>query len=242
MKKLNADIFKERSRLVHGDKYDYSLVTYSTNREKVKIICPTHGIFYQYPYAHFIGKGCPICGHIKKGKTKTFTTKVFIEKAQCVHNYLYDYSDVVYVKKNIKVNIICKKHGVFKQTPNRHLQGDGCPRCRSSRGERRIEAFLTKHKIYFEREAKFGFCKIKRQLPYDFYLPDYNVLIEYQGIVHFKPWKLTGDMAALLKKQANDKFKKEKAVENGYVFKEYLYSDSWDYIFNDILNTLKLCQ
>lgn len=44
-----------------GDKYDYSKVTYVTNRVNVCIVCPIHGEFYQTPHSHLSGNGCPKC-------------------------------------------------------------------------------------------------------------------------------------------------------------------------------------
>lgn len=60
---------------------------------------------------------------------KSSNTEEFIIKAMKVHGNKYDYSQVVYVKNSIKVNIICKKHGVFSQTPQCHIKGSGCPIC-----------------------------------------------------------------------------------------------------------------
>lgn len=56
-------------------------------------------------------------------------TEKFIEKASLIHDNKYDYSKVVYTKTEDKVEIICKEHGSFMQTPHNHLQGAGCPKC-----------------------------------------------------------------------------------------------------------------
>jgi hypothetical protein len=74
---LGVDEFIRRSRIVHGDKYDYSKVKYYNNGTKVEIICPEHGSFWQVPVNHFSGQGCPKCG-IEKRKLsipKTFATR-----------------------------------------------------------------------------------------------------------------------------------------------------------------------
>ena len=52
-----------------------------------------------------------------------------IVKFKEVHGDTYNYSLVQYIKNNIKVKIICQKHGVFEQTPEKHKQGKKCPRC-----------------------------------------------------------------------------------------------------------------
>lgn len=57
-------------------------------------------------------------------------TEKFIEKAKIIHGSRYDYSFVEYVNAKTKVTIICKAHGAFQQTPDKHVNGRcGCPVC-----------------------------------------------------------------------------------------------------------------
>jgi hypothetical protein len=107
-KKLCTSIFIERSRLLYGDKYDYSEVNYINNRSKVKIICPKHGVFLTWPSAFLQGHGCNKCSH-----TKYKNNKDFIDKSKLIHGDKYDYSKLNYINYNKKVKIICPKHGVF---------------------------------------------------------------------------------------------------------------------------------
>ena len=68
--RLPLDVFIERARLVHGDKYDYSKVKYTGIDDKVLIICPIHGEFWQTPYVHTaVGCGCPNCKNSKLENT-----------------------------------------------------------------------------------------------------------------------------------------------------------------------------
>jgi hypothetical protein len=112
-------------------KYDYSLVNYIDNETiKVKIICPIHGVFEQLPRDHIHSKyGCLRCGIETAAKERSSTLKGFIEKANRVHNYKYDYSLVNYIKNCIKVKIICPIHEIFEQTPHDHLANHECPYC-----------------------------------------------------------------------------------------------------------------
>jgi len=55
--------------------------------------------------------------------------QAFVHDAQKVQGATYDYSKVVYINDRKKVIIICKLHGEFTQTPNKHLRGRGCPVC-----------------------------------------------------------------------------------------------------------------
>lgn len=129
MKKLTKELFIERARLVHGDKYDYSRVQYINDRTKVIIVCPIHGEFLQAPNKHLAKRGCPECGKITRGIKKRSSTSDFIEKAKKVHGDRYDYSKVDYKTAILPVEIICPKHGSFMQTPNVHLNGHGCTLC-----------------------------------------------------------------------------------------------------------------
>jgi len=128
---LLVQVIIERAINIHNNKYDYSLVEYVGFDNKVKIICPTHGVFEQSPNKH-IGKSHRCCPKCNGGARKT--TEYFIEQSIKVHNNKYDYSMVKYVNSNTNVKIICKNHGIFEQRPNHHLNGSCCPSCNESRG------------------------------------------------------------------------------------------------------------
>ena len=136
--KLTAEEFIERSRDVHGDRYDYSKVVYANAKTDVRIVCPLHGEFWQAPYSHLSGNGCPKCAGKKK-----MTTEGFIEKAREVHGDRYDYSKVEYVNSTTKVCIVCQEHGEFWQTSASHLGGNGCPKC-SGNKKLTTEEFIDK--------------------------------------------------------------------------------------------------
>ena len=126
---FTKDEFIEKAKIVHGDKYDYSLVNYTNAKTKIEIICKEHGIFSQIPYNHLSGKGCKICGHLAGKESFLLTKDEFIKKANEVHKNLYNYSKVKYLNYKTKVEIICTEHGSFFQTPNNHLSGKGCKEC-----------------------------------------------------------------------------------------------------------------
>lgn len=122
--KSTTEEFGAASRLIHGDKFDYSLVDYSNRHTKVKIVCPEHGIFEQRPQAHLRGHSCAACAGMLRGNTDSF-----VEKVRIVHGDEYDYSRTNYVGANQLVEIICRSHGVFMQTPAAHLNGARCFEC-----------------------------------------------------------------------------------------------------------------
>lgn len=123
--KLTTEKFIQKAREVHGDKYDYSKVEYKNSREKVCIVCPEHGEFYQKSAGHLTGYGCPKCGNTR------LTVEEFIKKSKKVHDDKYDYSKVEYKNSSTKVCIVCTEHGEFYQTPSGHLHGRGCAKCRN---------------------------------------------------------------------------------------------------------------
>lgn len=129
-RKRTLSDFIERARTIHGDKYDYSKVVYKGVHEKVCIICPEHGEFWQEPNNHLSAKTiCPKCAKRLRADKFRRTTEDFIKEATRVHKGRYDYSKVVYHHNEEKVCIICPDHGEFWQSPHNHLNGAGCPKC-----------------------------------------------------------------------------------------------------------------
>ena len=208
--RLSYDKFIEKAKMVHGSKYDYSLVNYINFDTKIKIICSEHGIFEQTPNNHLKGYHCEKCSFISR---RTGNDK-FVEKSKMVHGSKYDYSLVNYKTSHIKVNITCLKHGTFSQTPHNHLKGDGCPMCNESKGEKKIREFLNSNSITFTPQKRFKDCKDKICLPFDFYLPEYNTCIEYNGIQHYKPIEYFGGQNGLLEQKKKDKIKKDYCLLN----------------------------
>tara|TARA_R110002020_G_scaffold37283_1_gene112743 strand:- start:918 stop:1325 length:408 start_codon:yes stop_codon:yes gene_type:complete len=133
MAKLKSkDWFVKKAKLIHGDKYDYSLSEYKGTACKVTIICKKHGNFNQEVGSHFKGSGCPECSFEKLSVNRRDTKEDFIEKAKKVHGNRYIYSEVNYKKSVNKVIIICHLHGKFSQEAASHLKGSGCRKCNTT--------------------------------------------------------------------------------------------------------------
>jgi len=209
--KKSLDNFIKESKIIHGDKYDYSLVKYKNNKTKVKIICPEHGIFEQMPVFHIHKKyGCPIC-NLKNKKS----LDDFIKESKIIHGDKYDYSLVKYKNNKTKVKIICSEHGIFKQEPKLHIHRKyGCPKCYKSKGELEISKYLESLEIKYEEQKIFKDCKNISSLKFDFYLPKHNICIEYDGIQHFKPLKYFGGEKAYNKIKNNDIIKNNFCEKN----------------------------
>jgi hypothetical protein len=222
----SLDKFINQANIVHKNKYDYSKVNYVNDGTKVEIICPEHGSFFQAPNDHLRGSGCVSCG-IKNTIDKKIKkySEIFPKKASVVHNNKYDYSKSKYVNSSTMVEIECPKHGIFMQMPDNHLQGRGCPKCNQSNGERKIENYLIKNNIKFTTQKKFSDCVYKDKLSFDFWLEDKNLLIEFDGMQHYKPVGYIGGLEKLEYTKICDKIKDEYCIKNNIHLLRISYKD-----------------
>ena len=231
--------FIKRAREIHGDKYDYSKVVYKNNRTPVTIVCNTCGSECAVlPSNHLRGKGCKKCGYIKQVSSVIDKhEKLFLTKAKELYNDRYDYSHDKYLNSEKKIKILCKKHNIFfKQTPVGHLHSSGCPLCKPvSKGEEVIKDILTKKNVVFEQQKVFEKCKDKRLLPFDFYLPNYNLCIEYQGQQHYGIVEFFGGEKEFKIRQKHDKIKRNFCKKNKIVLLEIKYSDNIESKLNEFL-------
>lgn len=179
LKKKTYEQFVEEAKEKHKDKYTYVKDSFVDMGKEMDIVCPIHGCFGLSPTRHLQGTGCPDCAGNKR-----LTTEEFISKAKNKHGNKYIYTKVNYKGNKVKVTIICPEHGEFPQLPNDHLDGHGCPFCRKWKLEASVVEILKSKGINFIRQAHFKW--LGRQ-SLDFYLPDYNIAIECQGIQHFEP-------------------------------------------------------
>jgi hypothetical protein len=221
---------------IHKYSYDYSKTEYIDAKTKVCIIHKKCGKeFWQLPYKHLSGCGCPHCG----GKVQ-LTKEIFIERSTEKHGEWYDYSKVEYINIHTKVCIIHKKCGKeFHQTPNSHLNGCGCPHCNRSRLENSVENFLKEKDINFIQNHKgFDWLKNIRNLELDFYLPEYNIGIECQGIQHFKPVERFGGEEQLEYIQTNDKLKLDLCKKHNLRLYYINYNDNIEEKLKEILGII----
>lgn len=193
-KKRTTESFIEEAKNIHGEKYDYSQSVFTNFRTKVVVVCLVHGAFSTNPSDHLRGAGCPLCKRHRIASTQTKTTSQFIEEAKHIHGGLYDYSVSEYIGVYHPIKVICPIHGVFEITPINHLSRKfGCPTCNgSSLGERKIIDWLNRKKIPFIREKTFPGCVDRGRLRFDFFLPNHNLCIEYDGEGHYHPINRNG--------------------------------------------------
>lgn len=229
--KGNAEQFIKKAVEIHKYKYIYELVKYVNAHTKIKIICKKHGIFEQRPNSHLNGNGCPFCKKDKlvDNNPKTKTTEEFIKQAKKIHGDLYDYSNTIYKRDRDIVSVICKKHGLFNQVANVHINGCGCPICNNSKGEIEINKILKNNNINFIQQKKFKECFDTLPLPFDFYLPDINTCIEYDGEQHYKPIKIFGGVKRYTLLKKHDEIKNKYCHKKGIrliriTFKDNIYN------------------
>lgn len=202
---------------IYKDKYDCKDVIYKNCEEPIILYCKKHGKFERSAHWLFTHKddACPQCRKEKifeNHPTRILAANAFIEKAKKIHGEKYDYSNVNYITAKQPVSIICKKHGEFYQTPNKHLGGENCPKCKESILETHMRAALEQNNIKYIQEKRFQWLGLQRL---DFYLPDYNIAIECQGIQHFKQMNIyNNDENSLFNTHEMDQKKLNKCLEN----------------------------
>lgn len=122
--------FIEAAIKIHGNKYDYSKVEYINKGNKVCIICPEHGEFWQQPRYHLMGRGCKKCAHTVSALKQKYTDDEFISILKDVYGDTYDYSKVKYLGRGKKITLICHKHGEFNKIASDLVsKKTGCPLC-----------------------------------------------------------------------------------------------------------------
>ena len=240
-KMKSTEQFVAEANVIHKGKYNYSNVMYKGIESKVCIICPEHGEFWQTPHNHLSSyrpQGCPKCGEIIKTKVQTKKEETFIQecKERYVENYIYD--KIKYVNSVTKVKIGCLKHGYFEILPYNFLYMHGCPKCAASIMELKCISFFDKNKVKYEREKKFDWLKCHGNLRLDFYLIDYNIGIECQGIQHFIARDKFGGEEELVKLQYRDKIKKEQCLEHGILIEYINYNENIEERLDNIITKI----
>lgn len=177
------------------------------------------------------GKGCHNCSHIATGNRCRKKNEQFLKELSLVNKRVKVLDD--YINNTTKLQVECLVCGHrWMAAPHTLLINKGCPICSSSKGETKIFDYLTTNSVNFIYQKSFdGLIGVGGNLlSYDFYLPDYKMLIEYQGVQHSKPIDFKGlglqNAEKNLKIQKeHDKRKKQYAIDNGIELLEIWYFD-----------------
>lgn len=163
-RKLTTEEYIAQARAIHGDTYIYDNVKYVRANQKIEIGCRVegHGSFMVQAQDHKTNKtGCPKCARIRTVAGKALTQEKFLERAKAAHGDRYEYSETFFVRVNEHVNIRCKKHGLFSQTPHSHMDGSGCTLCANEENSKRqrsnTEEFIAKAKLIHGNKYNYDY-------------------------------------------------------------------------------------
>jgi len=214
MQKLTTEEFVKKAVNVHGDLYGYDKSIYTLTKNKLTIHCNIHGDFEQTPNNHLRGKGCHKCAG-----SVPLSTAEFIDNANKIHTFKYSYDSTIYERSYQHVTITCPKHGDFKQTPNNHLRGKGCPQCgHNNLTEDLFEEYLQEFfpSLPYLRDCPQPHLKTTNGTRrYDFLIPSIKMNIEIDGRQHFEPIREWGGKSYLLEIQKADKWKDKMSSQVG---------------------------
>lgn len=171
--------------------------------------CLIHNVEWSTsPSSVLQGCGCYMCGAEKLRKSNTKSNEQYLAELKKVNPNIIPLEK--YKGASTKILHKCLIDGYeWKAQPAHELSGYGCPKCKVSKGEHKIAMWLESHNIPYEVQYKFDDCKDQKSLPFDFYLPQYNVCIEFDGEQHFRPINFFGGEEKFKRQQLHDKIKNE---------------------------------
>lgn len=203
---------------------------------------------------------CKNCGKISRHKSNSLCNKELkCNRCSFDNNFNMTHDDFIYklniVNKNInpieefskitdKIFVKCNIcNHIWKTLPELLIMGIGCPICNVSHGEKHIIKYLNKYNILYEPQKSFSDLKGVggRLLSYDFYLSDYNLLIEFQGKQHEYSVEYFGGEEKFKIQQEHDKRKREYAKLHNIKLLEIWYYDinNVENILEQTINNLK---
>ena len=186
---------------------------------KCKCLIDDHE-WYPLPDNLLQNHGCPKCGGQLKKDHEEFVKEMkiinpnieIIEKYNGVHNH-------------IKCRCTICNHK-WKTRPHELLDEYGCPLCSISRGELKVKNVLENLNIVYIFQHKFEDCKFYNKLPFDFYIPSLNTIIEYDGEQHYKIIKKFGGLEGFIDRKIRDTIKNIYCQQNNIKLIRIPY---WDY-------------
>lgn len=204
--------------------------------------CREHGVeFTITPTSALRGNKqiCPRCKGQEQHARQRKPVKVFKQELKEKHRGTI-VARGAYVNTHTKIDFECKKcETLFCAEPNAVLRISGCPGCRTPKGELDIKNLLEDTGIAYQKQKTFKGCKDVRLLSFDFYLPDYNLLIEYDGKQHFEPIKFFGGETEYIKQVRRDAIKNNYAKENNINIIRIPYTVTGRRLEQTILDELK---
>lgn len=210
---------------------DYEIISFRVMREPADFKCLKCGNIIHIEHLQNLFRKtknnfCPFCSNTYKGD-KIGKILPYEQAQKRLEEQLGEEYTIIkdkykgWSKKSLVRHNLCGK--IFSCSPRVLLSYGHCP-CYTinSKGENNIEKILIKYQINYEKQKRLEQIK---KAPYDFYLPDYNLLIEFQGRQHYEPVSKFGGLKQFIRQQEIDKQKKQIASEMGYDFLEISYKN-----------------
>lgn len=219
----------------HCVKNGYTLITkpeeYTSTKMTIQFKCPMHGI--QIMPLQDILKGCLCkpCSYIGRNENSKHSPDQVEEVINSVnHNILLNKEEYVDANhRNLKIlcgkcgkNIFVTSYSTYVSKKYSKIQCDFCAQS-SSRGEQRIAEYLDAHGLPYIKEKTFDGCCDKHKLPFDFYLPNNNIIIEFDGEHHY--YNVWGNRH-LIDTKRHDEIKDKFCADNDI---DILRIPYWDY-------------
>jgi len=239
--KKTKDVIKSDIIKICSDK-NFEFIGFNNEKintkSKFNVKCLKDGHIWQPNYNNFVIKnsGCPVCGNTLMRSEESainVINKICSEKKYKFNGFIGG----SYSGAKVRLNVKCI-HCNFTWNPvyrNFIHNNSGCPNCRKSKGELTIIKYLNEKNINFVEQMRFDECKDNRSLPFDFYLPEYNICIEFDGSQHFIPKKIWGGVDNLILIQKHDEIKNKFCIENNIKLMRINYKQN---IVNELNNGL----
>lgn len=216
------------------------LSTYRTSWDDVTCYCDNCQETFDIKPAHVLYRGCKICNVKNLPQRTRMSKEEFVSRCKQLHPTI---TVLQYEKASSRATFHCSVCGTtWKAIGGSVLHGTGCPTCCISHGEKKVKAYLVNNKIEYEAQKTFeNLVGVGGGLlSYDFFLPGYGVLIEYQGEYHFGKGN-NQTTFSYRKQQVHDTRKRQYASEHGFVLLEIPYTElrKIDTVLDSFFNNLQ---
>lgn len=219
--------YDEVKSCLGSEGYELLSDEYINVKEKLKLKCPQGHIWEVTLDSFNSGSRCKHCyGNIKFD---------FEYVKEYIESFGYKLLSSTYLNCDSKLDLECPNGHKFRMSfYNFKNKNNRCSICSCSKGEDRICSILNRVKIRYKSQYKFKNCKFKNVLPFDFYLPNYNACIEYDGEQHFRPVERFGGLEGFIDTKIRDTIKNVYCKNNDITLIRIPY---WE--FDNIENILK---
>lgn len=212
---------------------------YNSYHTPISCKCKKDGYIWQAQPADLMrGKGCPVCANESRRLKRRKNPADFLTEIQQINKDINIIG--TYINNYEKIECECKICGFhWEVSPHNLLAGKSCPNCNKSKGEKEIAKILDMYHIQYFSQHSFDECKNINKLKFDFYLPLYNLCIEYDGEQHFRPVSFGCSNLEKVKQnyentKNNDKIKNQFCKQNQIDLLRIKYTE-----FNNIDTILK---